>query len=442
MSISTVQKLVSCARKKKLKYWIFPLLVGILIFSLLHFATVSHAQNIRPQRATFDPSNSIEILPNAFQGTIRVYPNGRTPTVRPNEHRVLRSSGTVRDQVWVAGDSQSWAHFQFWQDIEYQGQRSDPLVQAGSDQTPTFYIFPCEVNVGTSIIAWGLTAEGSSECEYITANHSSWHTNTSNSISYKSNLQEITQDSDLNLNQITISRSTELALIKIYNIDDKVAVDVLVGAVQVSALNSLPNSVDAGNRYLQTPDGGRVEPINLDEVVDSSSIRTFLTETNWSPDITPLLNELKLALPVAPQAQLTELQQEILDVHNRLRSDVNVPPLLWSEELENYAQEWANYLSQENIFEHSPGVGLSGSGENIAAGSSMTQMLNLWIEERDDYEGSSNTCRIDNGCLHYTQMVWRNTTQIGCGVAPHERYGNVMVCNYSPPGNYIGQRPY
>jgi pathogenesis-related protein 1 len=38
-------------------------------------------------------------------------------------------------------------------------------------------------------------------------------------------------------------------------------------------------------------------------------------------------------------------------------------------------------------------------------------------------------------------MVWKNTTEVGC--AAIECNGMTLwVCNYNPPGNYRGQKPY
>jgi hypothetical protein len=42
---------------------------------------------------------------------------------------------------------------------------------------------------------------------------------------------------------------------------------------------------------------------------------------------------------------------------------------------------------------------------------------------------------------HYTQMIWRDTTALGCGEAICDKT-LIVACNYDPPGNYIGRRPY
>jgi hypothetical protein len=38
-------------------------------------------------------------------------------------------------------------------------------------------------------------------------------------------------------------------------------------------------------------------------------------------------------------------------------------------------------------------------------------------------------------------MVWRTTTQVGCATA-RTADEEVLVCRYSPPGNWIGQTAY
>jgi hypothetical protein len=57
------------------------------------------------------------------------------------------------------------------------------------------------------------------------------------------------------------------------------------------------------------------------------------------------------------------------------------------------------------------------------------------------YDYKSNTCHQGGPCGHYTQVVWSGTRELGCGVA-RSPSREIWVCNYNPPGNYIGQRPY
>ena len=65
----------------------------------------------------------------------------------------------------------------------------------------------------------------------------------------------------------------------------------------------------------------------------------------------------------------------------------------------------------------------------------------MWVDERRAFNAGYNACASGAVCGHYTQVVWKNTKLVGCGIAS---CGNseIWVCNYSPPGNYVGERPY
>ena len=67
-----------------------------------------------------------------------------------------------------------------------------------------------------------------------------------------------------------------------------------------------------------------------------------------------------------------------------------------------------------------------------------------WAEEKSDYTYSSNTCASGAICGHYTQLVWRNTTRVGCAIhtCPGLTYGSAIFCDYYPAGNFNGQKPY
>ncbi len=75
----------------------------------------------------------------------------------------------------------------------------------------------------------------------------------------------------------------------------------------------------------------------------------------------------------------------------------------------------------------------------MGAPASPAQVVNAWDSEAADYDYSSNKCR--KVCGHYTQIVWASTKEVGCGVA-RNAHREIWVCDYNPPGNYIGKRPY
>ena len=134
--------------------------------------------------------------------------------------------------------------------------------------------------------------------------------------------------------------------------------------------------------------------------------------------------------------------QQMLNAHNDWRKRTGVSAVTWSPQLATVAQQWANKLLKENRFEHRPN---SRYGENLASASgqqlSPERVVKMWGEEVSDYNYNANTCKPGKMCGHYTQIVWRSTKQVGCGMAR----GNgreVWVCNYDPPGNFVGQKPY
>jgi pathogenesis-related protein 1 len=153
-----------------------------------------------------------------------------------------------------------------------------------------------------------------------------------------------------------------------------------------------------------------------------------------------------------PPENLSELETAFVDAHNAARAsatptpDPALPPLAWSTSLAATAQAWA----QGCVFEHSD----NSLGENLALFSpreitpqTAADVVALWDGERVDYTYDNNSCRAGAQCGHYTQLVWRDSTEVGCGVAECEDVpgfgaGSLWVCNYNPPGNFVGQRPY
>jgi pathogenesis-related protein 1 len=132
--------------------------------------------------------------------------------------------------------------------------------------------------------------------------------------------------------------------------------------------------------------------------------------------------------------------REMLALHNQLRATVRAPALAWSDKLAAAAEEWAKALVAHGQFTHSKNKHY---GENLAefrgGKSSAKQAFELWTSEVKNYDHKSNHCQ--GPCGHYTQVVWSATKQVGCGVA-RGAGREVWVCEYNPPGNYVGERPY
>ena len=134
------------------------------------------------------------------------------------------------------------------------------------------------------------------------------------------------------------------------------------------------------------------------------------------------------------------LAHDLLSAHNDVRARVGDPPLTWSASLAARAQDWANTLISSRTFGHRPN---NRFGENLytitGGAASPRQVVAAWADEARGYDIRSNACA--GQCGHYTQIVWRATRQVGCAVASDvER--QVWVCEYDPPGNVIGYRPY
>lgn len=142
--------------------------------------------------------------------------------------------------------------------------------------------------------------------------------------------------------------------------------------------------------------------------------------------------------------------QAALDLHNRARQDVGTAPLAWSAELADFAQQWANYLATDKgcRMEHRPRQGAWSSpyGENIFLGSAASytprDAAHAWYSEIRDYQkgpfGGDNWYKVG----HYTQMVWKRTAHVGMGQAVCANGSVIIVANYDPAGNFMGQEPY
>lgn len=146
---------------------------------------------------------------------------------------------------------------------------------------------------------------------------------------------------------------------------------------------------------------------------------------------------------VSPAHADPDSTAELLAAHNAYRANLGLPPLRWSGALAASAQNWADHLAEIGQLEH------SGPGQNLAmatAGSlSLTQLVDLWGSEQADFTDgafpdiSTTGNWMDVG--HYSQIVWKETILVGCGFAENNGR-DVLVCDYDPPGNVMGEQAY
>jgi Cysteine-rich secretory protein family len=148
----------------------------------------------------------------------------------------------------------------------------------------------------------------------------------------------------------------------------------------------------------------------------------------------------------APSVSDQDLSAAMLQVHNRERAAVGVPPLSWSPDLAAHAGVWAAHLGTLGTLEHAQGAG---EGENLWMGSSggftPDQMAQGWVDEKKTFQNGAFPNVSTTGSWmavgHYTQMIWRGTTQVGCAIG-HGAANDVLVCRYSPPGNVTTQNVF
>ncbi|KAJ7336543.1 hypothetical protein OS493_011753 [Desmophyllum pertusum] len=124
-----------------------------------------------------------------------------------------------------------------------------------------------------------------------------------------------------------------------------------------------------------------------------------------------------------------------LEAHNKLRSAHNVPPLSWSNELARGAQIWAKKLAKEGNLKHDQ---LKGIGENIFMASqgfdaAAEEAMKTWYSEVERYDFKRGGHQ--GGTGHFTQVVWKNSKELGMARAKSANGSVYVVARYRPAGN-------
>jgi hypothetical protein len=140
--------------------------------------------------------------------------------------------------------------------------------------------------------------------------------------------------------------------------------------------------------------------------------------------------------------------ERILAAHNQERLELGLEPLSWNPALAEQAQQWADYLAASGRFEHAPEDPYVPEGENLWAGTkgyyAPEARVDAWVREKQFFRmgvfpDNSTTGRVED-VGHYTQLIWRATTEVGCAQSTSAGE-DILVCRYAEAGNYRGERP-
>ncbi|KAK8747260.1 hypothetical protein OTU49_016720 [Cherax quadricarinatus] len=130
---------------------------------------------------------------------------------------------------------------------------------------------------------------------------------------------------------------------------------------------------------------------------------------------------------------------------NHYRSKHGVSNLKLNKEMNKYAKEWAKKMAADDALSHRPD---SKYGENVFCLSSNTkdfkvkadQVVDKWYDESKEHKFGVEPQGTVLKSGHFTQMVWKDTKQMGVGKARSAAGTKVfVVANFDPQGNWMGQ---
>ena len=162
--------------------------------------------------------------------------------------------------------------------------------------------------------------------------------------------------------------------------------------------------------------------------------RTLLTNVDWL-----LIRKCPVPLLLVKDRKLAAEPVVLAAVDPTNEHD---KPAALDERIYTFAAE----LARTDRWGHSPKSWRPGQGENLWMGTrgaySVDGMIGGWLSERKWFRPGvfpavSRTGKwSDVG--HYTQMVTRNSTRIGCAIRSSRQW-DYLVCHYDPSGNIDGR---
>ncbi|CCH61027.1 hypothetical protein TBLA_0D05340 [Henningerozyma blattae CBS 6284] len=226
-----------------------------------------------------------------------------------------------------------------------------------------------------------------------------------------------------------------------------------VGAVPTATLQAVENqNVETQNTNVVTQVAAvtivasqKVDSATVAPTTTPAAVEPTTTSTPAPVQTTPVTSNIqKQATSSAPapstaaaaaSSNLEDWAQQILDETNKKRAlHVDTGSLTWSQELAQYAQNYADKYDCSGNLVHSGGP----YGENLALGYTPTGSVDAWYDEGTNYDYSNPQYSSATG--HFTQLIWKGSTLVGCGIKNcNNEWGQYVICSYQAPGNVIGE---
>lgn len=132
--------------------------------------------------------------------------------------------------------------------------------------------------------------------------------------------------------------------------------------------------------------------------------------------------------------------EEMLNSHNELRLKHNSPPLKLNPSLSTLAQKKAEEMSEEKQFKFNDSDKKYGINyffsENNCTGEEVTAH---WYKGKNNYDFNKENNKKDEEINNFTQLVWKDTKEVGFGFSYDDKSSLFVVAYYFPPGNIKGK---
>lgn len=215
-------------------------------------------------------------------------------------------------------------------------------------------------------------------------------------------------------------------------IDPNTSTTIIQDNVNKNNNNATPTTTAQPTTIATSTTNDTPAPTIIEDTITPTTTQDATTESTISTSTPAATTAAATTAATTTAASGDDNATVLLNAHNAKRSLHNAPALSWDASLAAYAANYASNYDCSGTLTHSGGP----YGENLALGYGIEGAVEGWYNEGTNYNYGSSCSVLD----HFTQVIWKSTTKLGCAVKSCGDYwGDYVICSYDPPGNYIGQ---